>query len=367
MTPHVAQTLATDAAIRTGVWQWLHRRRLANSYQPDATTTAADRNGCAAKLSAITSSGIDASDKALVSLGASRGYYETGIAKSLTSPGRPLRRAHLVDVDAEALQDGASALSAANVARVRVDARAAEAVRWEARYDIALFLSLFHHYDRLGGSFRETGLSLLSQLAARSQMLLFETGQSDDGQANAEEWRASLLMRGREPLDWLQTDVRSITGYTGFRHLGTNPVTNRHLCLYWHAAALPKWLAARTDADALRAWTSDRYPLIELAGITAMSPMADNAAVDAQLRALPVAPADSRMLVIPDPRFARQAAQFGVPALRLDASVSCDALTRCMASAQLDGVGVFLVPASASHAIRALAQSGSVVLALGNE
>jgi hypothetical protein len=234
-----AEDAAPDA--HDSVWAWFAARRRGTRYQPPASDPEAppeagappdDPNGCVPKLAALRASAYPFVGARLLSLGCNAGYYEAELLRG----GADARhgRVHLVDNDPEALADAERVVRARGVRRVRAWCGPAERAPLDDAYDAALFLSLYHHYDRLGGAARETGRRLLAAVGRRAQTLLFETGQSDDRVHGAERWTGRLEMSGAStPERWLTEVVPELAGYDAWRPLGRNPRTNRLLYAYW--------------------------------------------------------------------------------------------------------------------------------------
>ncbi len=237
------------------VWQWFGRMRQGTRYQPlpDADVLApdipapdeasADPNGCVPKLALLRTSGYRFAGARILSLGCNAAYYERHlIADGMTSNAAVRGRrtsVHLVDTDAATLAEALEAVKQAGAARVRTFAGPAERCRLSVAYDVTLFLSLYHHYDRLGGKAREAGRRLLARAGQRSQTMFFETGQSDDTVNGAGPWRDSLEMGATGTVQWLESAVPAIAGYDAWRRLGVNPRTQRALYIYWRNRCAP--------------------------------------------------------------------------------------------------------------------------------
>ena len=120
-------------------------------------------------------------------------------------------------------------------ARLEVVLGAAERYSWNRRFDVCLFLSLYHHYDRLGPEARQVGDDILRMIGRQCQTLFFETGQTDDTVAGAAAWRDQLAMSSwPTPEAWLEAEVPRLTGYRHWRCLGTSAQTQRKLYVFWH-------------------------------------------------------------------------------------------------------------------------------------
>ncbi|GJG89795.1 hypothetical protein tb265_49760 [Gemmatimonadetes bacterium T265] len=249
--PPLRHALPPDAL--DAVWRLLGRQRRGTRYQP-ALAAASDPNGCVPKLALLRASGYRFAGVRVLSVGCSTGYYERHlVADGLRdddagSPGAT--SVDLIDTDAVALDEAARAVRAAGAARVRARCAPAERCPLDARYDVALFLSLYHHYDRLGGHGRAAGRRLLGRVGRASRTLFFETGQSDDRVRGADMWKDRLEMaRHASPTAWLETEVPAVTGFDAFHRLGVNPRTNRALYVYWRERARPAGVFATGAAD----------------------------------------------------------------------------------------------------------------------
>ncbi|MEO8561604.1 MAG: hypothetical protein ABI601_05990 [bacterium] len=249
----IGRALRTEAEpAPDAIWQWFGRLRGGLHYQPgagsgDVEAGDADPNGCAAKLEMLRSSRYRFSDARMLSLGCNAGYYERHLIAEVDgvrqTGGSRRATAHLVDTDVAALTQAREAVLAAGAARVRVFAGPGERCRLAPSYDVALFLSLYHHYDRLGGRTRAIGRRLLARVGRRAQTMFFETGQNDDTVRGADRWRDTLEMgRSSRATDWLETAVPDIAGYDAWRRLGTNPQTGRALYVYWRQRRTPREL-----------------------------------------------------------------------------------------------------------------------------
>jgi hypothetical protein len=175
----------------------------------------------------------------LLSLGSSSALYEYVIACAAVDSGRHLSAVHLVDTDTACLHAAAGRFRDTGVGDLRLFCRPADEFVFEREYDIALFLSLYHHYDRLGPRFRARAVALLGEVGRHCRALFFETGQSDDTAVGSERWPLLLDMAtAKSPAAWIESRVPEYTGYDAFRTLGRNPCTNRHLYVFWRRRPL---------------------------------------------------------------------------------------------------------------------------------
>ena len=240
--PTDADALVSSASLPLDPWAWLARlRRGKPAYQPATTLADADDpNGCIPKLELLLGCHYDVAGKRVISLGASGGLYEYHLARrAIEVRGRGISAAHLVDSDEASLHDADRRFAGLAVDDFQLFRCLAHEFRFEGTYDICLFLSLFHHYDRLGPTIREQGFELLRDIGRRCTTLFFETGQSDDTVPGADLWPTFLEMaRYPSPSAWLESRVPELTGYDAFRRLGINPRTRRQLYVYWRARPL---------------------------------------------------------------------------------------------------------------------------------
>jgi len=212
-------------------WSLLARLRKGRPpYQPEPESAAGDPNGCIPKLDLLLATRFDFAGKSMVSLGASGALYESRLARR--SPG--VRAAHMIDTDPASLKQAEERFAPAAVAELRLIQCRAHDFAFRRDYDVCFFLSLFHHYDRLGGAHREQGFAVLRDIGRHCATLFFETGQSDDTVPGSEEWPRFLEMAGGvSPVEWLESRIPEVTGYDAFRRLGTNPRTRRHMYVFW--------------------------------------------------------------------------------------------------------------------------------------
>jgi hypothetical protein len=280
---------------------------------------------------------------------------ETVWAARVRPPAPSVTHIHLVDLDQAALTRGAGALRDAAVQAVTVACVPAEQATLAPSYDVALFLSLFHHYDRLGGAFRTAGLRLLSAVMQRTQLLLFETGQNDDTQANAEEWRGSLMMAECDALTWLTETLPGMLGVAGVRHLGTNPMTGRHLMAYWHRVDLPRSLRE------LHVVPSDAWQHRVVGDVHDTWPTPDaRRRLATELAALRI---EDAPVVVRHAWMARQASHHGAPMWALPSEVDSRVIGLALAEAELLGVvGVLADDARVAAAARCVAPSALHIL-----
>ena len=223
--------------VDASLWDWMTRFRKGKVYQPDADgDPAADPNGCIPKLALITGAGYDLGGRSLLSLGAASGLYELGLAEAAVRRGTPPSTVHLVDTDADALATATARAESLGLTDFRAVRAAADEFAIERRYDVGFFLSLYHHYDRLGSAFRSRGMRVLGDMGRSCTTLFFETGQTDDTVPGSELWPRMLEMGSyASPAQWLESRVPEMTGYDSFLCLGTNPRTSRHLYVFWKA------------------------------------------------------------------------------------------------------------------------------------
>lgn len=229
------------AAGASDLFAWLAARRTGTVYQPDPQPGADDPNGCLPKLELLLECGYDFSGRSLLSLGASSALYEAALAhrarRGACGRERPgMSAAHLVDTDEGALEQARARFDGSGTGDVRTIRALAHEFAPDRRYDACFFLSLFHHYDRLGPRLRDLGFGILRTIANHCRTLFFETGQTGDRVPGAADWPALLEMASwPSPQAWLETRIPEITGYDRFRRLETNPATGRHLYAYWRA------------------------------------------------------------------------------------------------------------------------------------
>jgi SAM-dependent methyltransferase len=244
----------TAKDLETSPWDWMTKFRKGKVYQPDADgDPAADPNGCIPKLALISGAGYDLRGRSLLSLGAASGLYELGLAEAAVRRGGQPAAVDLVDTDAEALETAAEKARGLGLTDFRTVRSAADEFRIERHYDVCFFLSLYHHYDRLGPTFRSRGMRVLEEIGRTCRTLFFETGQTDDTVPGSELWPRMLEMGSYpSPAHWLESRVPEITGYDGFVRLGTNPATNRHLYVFWksHAVSVDARFDAAIEASA---------------------------------------------------------------------------------------------------------------------
>ncbi|HET7463667.1 MAG TPA: hypothetical protein VFJ82_20600 [Longimicrobium sp.] len=273
------------ADVATELFAWLAARRKGTVYQPDPEPGADDPNGCLPKLKLLLECGYDFSGRSLLSLGASSALYEAALAhqarRGACGRERPgVSAAHLVDTDAGALEHARERFEGSGAADVRTIRALAHEFTPERRYDAGFFLSLFHHYDRLGPRLRALGFGVLEALGRHCRTLFFETGQTGDRVPGAEHWPALLEMASwPSPQAWIETRIPELTGHDAFRRLGTNPATGRHLYAFWRARRPAAGLAGVRFA-----------PLREIDALDDGPPDADGIAlrVDPSSPALPV-------------------------------------------------------------------------------
>lgn len=239
--PVEAAGTGTQTGAGNDVWAWLAARRRGTVYQPDPDDGGDDPNGCIPKLHLLLECGYGFSGRSLLSIGASSALYEAALAHQARrgacgSPAAPMSIAHLVDTDTAALEHARERFDGAGVDDLRLIRALAHEFAPERRYDAGFFLSLYHHYDRLGGHMRALGFQVLETIAGHCRTLFFETGQTGDRVPGAREWPALLEMaKWPSPEAWIETRVPELTGYDAFRRLGTNPATGRHLYAFWRA------------------------------------------------------------------------------------------------------------------------------------
>lgn len=251
---HVQANPSASIDLVALVQRFAARRRAGLRYQPDERIDSDDPNGCIPKRDLLLASGCRLHGARVLSLGCNAGYYERALAEAAyddsgpvaagSSRARPvlgngsLAAIDLVDTDPTALDTAARALTGRSVCQPRTFASAAEKFEFSSSYDICLFLSLYHHYDRLGAVGRATATQLLRDVGAHCQTMFFETGQSDDTVHGAAVWRCMVEMAlAPSPESWLESAVPEYTGYDGWHRLGRNPRTNRLLYAYWHERA----------------------------------------------------------------------------------------------------------------------------------
>ncbi|MDB4951938.1 MAG: hypothetical protein JWM27_4587 [Gemmatimonadetes bacterium] len=243
----------------------LARMRRGTRYQPapgapDAAADDDDPNGCLPKLRLLLDTGFDLAGSSMLSLGASSALYELEMARAAAGracePGAP-QAVHLVDLDADALKVAADGFAELHVPDFRAVRATADGFAFERAYDVCFFLSLYHHYDRLGGDYRTRGARVLREIGRHCQTLFFETGQTDDTVPGSERWPAMLEMAAHEsPAAWLEARIPEMTGYDSFARLGTNPRTRRHLYAFWRARPV----------DAAPAFAAGVFPAARPAG-----------------------------------------------------------------------------------------------------
>ncbi len=231
----------SDARPLDDVWAWFGARRRGTRYQPTlGANPGEDLNGCVPKLAHLRAAAYELAGAHVVGVGCSSGYYESQLAQDARERlGHGAAHATLIDTDAVALAEAVAALPVSRAADVRHFLGAAENIAWTQTYDLCVFLSLYHHYDRLGAAARRTGDDVLQAIGAHCQTMVFETGQTNDTVAGSGVWRHRLAMDDwSSPTAWLEAEVPRLTGFSRWHVLGTNPVTQRHLYIFWHRTAV---------------------------------------------------------------------------------------------------------------------------------